>query len=452
MQIFLDQVPPNIEQALELIKQGSDKESKDSITGASVFSLCAQFGSLSQLKQIIALKPNLNSLCFNQKSPFDHLFQTPIINYDKVFAFLDYGVYVNTLDNNLGYSALMYACRDGNLPVISRLISNYDADYNQINSEGNSVMDICLSESRIEAALLLVKIGVSVNYRDAQNKTILMHACKHKNFNAIETLVFSGADVNLFDDYNKSAINYLLQDSSDILDSFPFSEIIISFLRNGFTPNFIDSVTSCSLLQYVCKTGSLEQLKLFLEFDSIDLNYVNGYKCTALDYVLNRRPICFEMAFLLFTYGVDVNLKLNCGGTMLHLAAESCRIDVIKDLLSRNANRNVLRYDGIPLDLSLRKKHLDGIVCLVTDDQINRICDNSTPLIVAVLKNNLKIVKKFVEGGALVGMLVQGKSARDFATGEVKAYLDAVDDLPPVYDSNYGIGIQDCLVDKKEKR
>lgn len=98
--------------------------------------------------------------------------------------------------------------------------------------------------------------------------------------------------------------------------------------------------------------------------------------------------------------GFDVN-QTCCLCTPLLLAVYRNQPKVVELLLQNGANPDLKCPDGTPLYMAIYKKHTKCVDILIKyNADVNLVCKNKTPLNFAIKKGDAKIVKSLLEAGA----------------------------------------------------
>jgi ankyrin repeat protein len=120
---------------------------------------------------------------------------------------LDLGVNPN-MQNNRGYSVLMFMSQSNNLEAI-RLLLRYGAEANLQNATGDTAL---FKASHAETARLLLTHGAQVNHQDHHGMTALIYICKLSGLETYldmaKVLLEYGAEVNIQDKRGRTALMY----------------------------------------------------------------------------------------------------------------------------------------------------------------------------------------------------------------------------------------------------
>lgn len=172
----------------------------------------------------------------------------------------------------------------------------------------------------------LLFLGFNVDVRDGDDNTPLLVAAKENqkesHFNAIETLLRSGADVNLQDKQYRS------------------------------TP-----------LDFISRRANLKTVRLLLDYDA----NVNLKNCNGRNPLFEAIIGCdFKVIQLLIDHGSDVNCD-KFGTTPLHLACSNAKLKTIKYFLRNGADvcmntRNARRCTSFFGDLTALNNYTEKIL------------------------------------------------------------------------------------------
>lgn len=130
---------------------------------------------------------------------------------------------INTVDINKK-TLLLMTLVDDNLELFDLLL-NYDADLDIKYEEGMTILMVALS---LQKKRFIVKIfehpTFNVNLQDDLGKTALMHAIKNRNVKVVEALLKCGAEINIKDNNDDTAIFYALE-----IEDFEIARLIRNY-------------------------------------------------------------------------------------------------------------------------------------------------------------------------------------------------------------------------------
>lgn len=109
-------------------------------------------------------------------------------NISRVKQLLQIGVDINKKEDKTGYTALIYAARNGNRDIVQLLIEN-KADLNIVDNEGNTALMCTIYYSCDEIAKLLIAKGTDLNILNAQNQAALTFARRYKRSEIINLIL-----------------------------------------------------------------------------------------------------------------------------------------------------------------------------------------------------------------------------------------------------------------------
>ena len=200
---------------------------------------------------------------------------------------------INTEDK-YGRTPLGMACEEGLEDIVKRLLENKDIDVNHL-SNGNPPLFIAYNckHFNIVYQLLSKTNAIDVNKPDSSNNPLLLYACKDKNFTVIKYLLTN----------HNVTVNLLYED-----DNTPLHYII---WRNKRT-KILDTLFQGS-----------------------------SYKIHSYSKPPSDQPRTHPVCKILIEDSSLINFQDDEGNTPLHLAAEYENEDLIKFLMSYEADNNI---------------------------------------------------------------------------------------------------------------
>jgi ankyrin repeat protein len=291
-----------------------------------------------------------------------------------------------------GLTALLYAARDGCYACVEALIGA-GADINVPTPEGVTALMLALDNDHNDVAKLLLDRGASPQLWDWWGRTALYIAIDRKatlgagrrgrdaSANSRgEVAVVAGRE-------SRPAVS-----SMDIIKALLAAEIDLNAQLNSHRPSrggnsgrFVDPLlnTGCTPLLRATMAGDAEVVRALLSKEA-DPN-INAMGLTpflvAAGVGAGHRggtglaaetsaggPVNMELMELLLQHGADLNAQVtgtqtysmrvarapsaNEGKTALHVAAETGKMDLVRYLLGKGANANIVDADGRkPIDL-----------------------------------------------------------------------------------------------------
>ena len=265
-------------------------------------------------------------------------------------------------------------------------------EFNFKNKDINEDLVLAVMNNDSDKAIELVKNGASVNYVH-NNKSVLEWSLDKENLNIVKVLLEKEVELNK--DNIIKIYDLSLED---------FNYHVIDLIRDKFKleEGLIDNNKYFLLLCYV---SNVDKVKEFIEDNGInpaDMRDKLNENALIISAASNNIDV-FKM--LVEEYNLDVNHKNNLGVTPLISASNLGNKDLIKFLLSKDANINDKNNKGLSALILASEKDYKEIVELLLEKgaNVNDKDDNNwTALIFAVTNKNLEVVKLLLEKGANV--------------------------------------------------
>ena len=189
---------------------------------------------------------------------------------------------------------------DSNNLTILKLITLEDKDI-------SNLLDQAIIKRKIEIALYLIEKSKNLN-----EKAFLILECKDKiepKFEIIKSLVEHNIDVNTLDEYNKSALFYLIESMYMDIDTIKFLIDNGADTNKGYPP-----------LKLACQKQDYKLIKLLVNHGA-DVNAVDSYNGqSALFDAIEAKKANIDIIKFLLDNGADINQEDNKGITPLSFA------------------------------------------------------------------------------------------------------------------------------------
>jgi ankyrin repeat protein len=243
---------------------------------------------------------------------------------------LQRGTDVNDSGNYYG-TALQAASRIGNIKIVERLL-NSGADVNILEGAHGTALRAAVLGGHEELVRSLIARGADVNlrYKD-RGESVLRLALESRNHTIFKTLLVAGADLNT-EMLNQQHILIAACKHGD-------TTLVELLLASGVDVNVSGAKGSrylpceeATALNAACAAGHLSVVQFLLDHGA-DVEKTNGSSATPLIAAIrgnNQSVVC-----LLLDAGADVNHAV--GVTPLSAAAEDCKLEIVKELLSAGA-------------------------------------------------------------------------------------------------------------------
>lgn len=343
------------------------------------------------------------------------------------------GADVNSKEENA--SLLSWAVIKNDIEMVKLLIEN-GAD---VNIQNHPPINIAISFGSIEIVKLLIEKGANVNAKDNWNKTPLMLAAEEGHLEIVKILLNAGADVNETDAEGSSALikaanyDFFSTDEDEemkkediIAEDKNRAEIAKVLIAAGADVNVVDEYQHTALY-YAVRNGNEDMVKALLDVgadikkdgeialvtacntgnpDIADMLVKAGVKDT-LHAAAARGDLDSVKSFI--ENGVNVNIKNESfpKNTPLHYAAAFGRTEVVKYLIEKGANINIINEKGNTPLLNACGTNADNLenvrLLLKAGAKVNiKNKTKETPLILAACNGQAGISELLIEKRAKI--------------------------------------------------
>ena len=492
-------------QITQLIKDGNIQ----AILDDNILHIAVENNNLEITKMLIENKININIT--------DKYFNTPLHistkndNIEISKLLLDNGARQN-IPNFKSYYPLHYAIENNNINMINLLLDKH-ADINCIDLLGNSPLHISVKLNNINLIKHLIENNADINITNNLNLSplcyssdlnitkyliekgarinpnALINAVKNNRFDHLVYLIKHGGDVNAKDDdncnllmlaivqLNFKMVRFLIDKNADVESRNSKGSLIQaskgsliqaskgSLIQASKGNNAIDiSMTSCvRIVKYLFKKRTID-IKLYI------------HKA-----VLNKQ--CKIVKYLITIGGKDVQNE--DGDTPLHIAVRNKHIKMIRLLMYKNADFNILNKKNVSAIMLALNTNIDIVKRiaviepyiknkgmnllhyavyfnqleitkqLLTEENINsETKDKNTPLHIAICKENYEIASLLIDKGADVNKLNKNnKSPLCLAIGWnsmdiIKKLIEKGVDAKKALFSGHRSAIMECIEKK----
>lgn len=379
-------------------------------------------------------------------------------NVSRVKSLLEQGADINAQNKN-GQTALILASyyKRNNTEKIFPLLLENNAIIDLQDSSGRTALSWAAGAGKMEAIRHLLSANANINLQDSDGATPLMWASLMGQKDAFLYLLENGADVSIKDKnglpvfirhtpnhhikslFSDLAIKAPTKNSERYLSSLHWAAInnnprlITNLVQKGYSVNLKDHTGATPLIR-AAGNGNYKSIQTLLHLGA-DIHATDNEGYNALFWVItnidspktikillehglnvnsldknNKTPLMWaiEKGFnasvkYLLANGANPNMLDNNGNTALHLAIKSNKLPILKTLLESGSDSQTdsASLYPFPLDIftlikSAKKHKRSGIK---VDFEIKNK-DGDTPLIYAVWKENLPIIKELIKFGA----------------------------------------------------
>lgn len=274
-------------------------------------------------------------------------------------------------------TALMIACRNGQLPLV----------------------DLLLTSNKVE-----------LNLRDEDGRTALFCACERGKIDIVKRLLCEwGIHVNTpkFDGTNPLMI-------SVSWNLYVIVELLLEDERIGPSLNGVDSMRK-NIFHWACAKGNLEMIKLLMGLKEIDVNAQTNTLLTP--FMIACRQSHLEcITYLLRINEIKVNSQDRDGKTALFYAAATGNARVLNILLHhQSVNPNLPDAEGwTPLSIACSSGHLLCVQHLLASEKsINLDSELKNPFKYAKNEKISKLLAKYQQDPIRVRRKLQRKLNHD---------------------------------------
>lgn len=311
------------------------------------------------LKRILEKVPNIN---IKDKEGSTPLMKSLIFSVNEVELFLQAGSDVNA-KNKRKLTVLMQAIQvsPDNSEIIKLLLA-YGANIEAVFHEGFSVLMVAIIwKSPIENIKPLIHAGAKINARNKYKTTALMLAVVGMNFDLINLLIQSGADVTVKDYTGDTALMRFIDEFEFIVEevenSSDFEEKLIRLekilLEHDKPKNIQEYLMNLNLWNIGSVYDQLDPIKLIKPFIEAggDINFSN--KTDGITPFMIACKFCKNTKVIrwLIKEGANIHIKDKKGnGALFYAIAENTkRISIAKILIQAGADVNAKNDEEMSL-------------------------------------------------------------------------------------------------------
>ena len=307
---------------------------------------------------------------------------------------INHGAAVNARNNDHG-TALMIACRKGNIEAINVLL-NAGADPNIADGEYCTCIHLAVYKGYNKDVLeAMIEHDADVNAANKDSITSLMIACQKGNIEAINVLLNAGADPNISDGKYGSCIQHAVIGGSS-------KEVLETIIDHGADVNAKNKHNITALMQ-ACKRGDVEIINILLSAGA-DSSIADTNGATSIHYAVVGGGSKGTLQAII-DHGADVNASNKDNVTALMMACWMGNVEAINVLLNTGADLNIadgkLGITCIQLAVckSCSKDVLEALIDHGADvNATNK--DNVTALMIACQNGNMEAISILLNAGA----------------------------------------------------
>ena len=237
------------------------------------------------------------------------------------------------LQNQEGWTALMFASKNGHYQVVELLIKE-KADPNIQAQNGVTALMIACEIGRYHVVDLLLKENADHSLQDQEGWTPLMFASDNGHYQAVELLLNKNADPNLQDQEGWTSLMFAS-------DNGHF-QVVELLLQKNADPDLQDEEGWTALI-FASQNGHYQAVELLLQ-KNVDPNIQTKEGSTALAYASQNGH--YQVVEILLKENANPNLQDLNGWTALIFASQNGHYQVVELLLKENSDPNLQDQDG----------------------------------------------------------------------------------------------------------
>ncbi len=247
---------------------------------------------------------------------------------------------------------------------------------------------------------------VDINCCSPEGSTLLIYCVQNKDLVTAQFLLGLGADANLEDSENMSAVHYaVLNNDVPALEELLAREAKITDTRNP-------------LISIAVEKGHVAVLKLLLSanrnFRALEVMSGNQKQAIFLA-IYNKQSECISL--LLDKYDLNSTRDLK-GNTMLHAAVATKNLPLVRLLIKRGAHLNVKNGMGDSPFMVAAKVNSPELIAAVANDKIDYQEVNAkgeTVAMVAASNSNMQLLEKSLNASNIDSVDKEGRSVLYYA-------------------------------------
>ncbi len=264
-----------------------------------------------------------------------------------------------SIKNKNRISAMRIAVEKGNLPVINSILKYANADINEVDENGRTLLQDAVILGNHEVAQLLIDNAIDVNITDNNNRNVIFDAIAYGDAKMVDNIItIENINLNNVDKDGKTVLN-----DKKVLED---DDVAKKLLKHGADPTIPDPDGYNFITHTALRGEDGEEL--------LDVAIEQG--CDLNANVADKSSVLMEVMYA-FTRVTDGELQ-----------RRSELKNVANKLLENGSDINAIdKNDETILFEMIRKNDIEGCAFLLENDvDVNQINKNhDTPLAVAIL-------------------------------------------------------------------
>ena len=266
-------------------------------------------------------------------------------NFMTVFLLLDNGADANIAAAN-GYTPLHLAVMNGNQNLV-KLFLEKNASVNTQTADGNSPLHLAVSNGFFDITKLLVEKGSNVNLQNKEGRTPLFFGVKNKQKQLIKFLTENEADVTIGYKENSTKGFYVVRGIDKGREAWHYV-LVKKYLLGLFLKRVKGGRVNVADFGDILRSGwgkDPPEGTTDKILKECDFKFKEIPDVTLL-HIASKKNNEPEIIDLLVKSGANVNAQDAEGFTPLHMAAIHGNLKIVKKLVDLEADVNIVTTDG----------------------------------------------------------------------------------------------------------
>lgn len=337
---------------------------------------------------------DINALDEQGKTPLIYAIEK---NDSPLFDFLvtnKADISISDADGNTPFFVAIQSKKD--IVFLEQLVSKKLDVFNSKNDKGESPLQFALQTKNIDLVKFLLKRGASIpETNNETNVSLLWFALEHNDFDFFKDLIKKGADIEEFKKNETPLLHAVKTNKKEWI------ELLLSLGANPMKDNSL----GVSPILYRLARNELNEFNRLLEHSKAEINRPNRFGQTILDKAFQYSSI--ETIQSLINAGAEFGPSLKSTKTTpLMYAIEYGKDALIPSLIQANEINQENYYGNTPLILAIRKGDLNLVKTLVSKganvNQKNYL--GNSPIGYAVVNKQVNILHFLIQKGANVNI------------------------------------------------
>ncbi|HAQ60547.1 TPA: hypothetical protein DCR49_00850 [Candidatus Delongbacteria bacterium] len=326
-----------------LLKSGANIDLKDE-AGDNALLLAAAKCNLKKAEVLLKLSSDINETNILGQTPLikaivnDYCNENQKLNFVNVLLARKAEVGLKDKNNKTAY----IISKERNYNNISKLLLEKGAQEDKYSLDPNSLIQALL-DKEYDRAKMMINNGVELNFIRGNFSPLI---CSIENIEIMKLLLAKGADVNLKNKMNMTALTIAVMANN--------VNAVRLLLENNADVNVISTLNDQTPLMFAQQNKNQAIIKMLKEKGS-DINAKDSNGNTALIMEIGIDPVNMDEVKYLVKNTNQINLFNNQGLSPLFKAIASDNIELVKFLLQNGADINQINKNGVNV-LTVAKK------------------------------------------------------------------------------------------------